>query len=41
LTWEKQLRDARRVINHPLNPRLFVESLLAPWMILRSAAGSY
>jgi DNA polymerase-3 subunit delta' len=41
LAWEKQLRDARRVVNHPLNPRLFAESLLAPWMALRSSAGAY
>jgi len=41
LAWEKQLSEARRVVNHPLNPRLFVESLLAPWMTLRAAAGSY
>lgn len=41
LAWEKQLRDARRVANHPLNPRLFVESLLVPWVVLCSTAGSH
>jgi DNA polymerase-3 subunit delta' len=35
LAWERLLREARRSVTHPLNPRLFAESLLAPYMALR------
>ncbi len=35
LAWEHQLRDAKRLAHHPLNPRLFAESLLAPMLAMR------
>jgi DNA polymerase-3 subunit delta' len=31
LQWERQLRRARREVNHPLNPSLFCQTLLTPW----------
>ncbi len=30
LAWEKSLREARRLMHHPLNPRLLAEHLLLP-----------
>jgi len=35
LSWEHQLREARRLAHHPLNARLFAESLLAPVLAMR------
>ncbi len=35
LAWERQLRDARRLANHPLNARLLAESLLVPGLAMR------
>lgn len=31
MQWERQLRRARREVNHPLNPSLFCQALLTPW----------
>lgn len=35
LSWEHQLREAQRLAHHPLNARLFAESLLAPVLAMR------
>ncbi len=35
LSWERQLREARRLAQHPLNARLFAESLLLPVLAMR------
>jgi DNA polymerase-3 subunit delta' len=35
LSWEHQLRDAQRLAQHPLNARLFAESLLVPVLAMR------
>ena len=35
LVWERQIRAARRLENHPLNPRLLAESLLLPALSMR------
>ncbi len=35
LAWERQLREARRLANHPLNARLLAESLLIPCLAMR------
>ncbi|MHB8353195.1 MAG: DNA polymerase III subunit delta' [Burkholderiales bacterium] len=35
LSWEHQLREARRLAQHPLNARLLAESLLVPMLAMR------
>lgn len=35
LDWEHRLRDAKRFVHHPLNPRLLAESLLGPLLAMR------
>jgi DNA polymerase-3 subunit delta' len=35
LSWERQLREAQRLAQHPLNARLFAESLLVPVLAMR------
>ncbi len=35
LSWEHQLREARRLAQHPLSARLLAESLLAPGLAMR------
>ncbi|MDE1941999.1 MAG: DNA polymerase III subunit delta' [Betaproteobacteria bacterium] len=35
LAWERTLRDAKRLVHHPLNPRLLAESLLVPLLAMR------
>ncbi|MBU6468546.1 MAG: DNA polymerase III subunit delta' [Betaproteobacteria bacterium] len=32
LMWEKQLKQAKKWVNHPLVPKLYIESLLIPWL---------
>ncbi|HQT80847.1 MAG: hypothetical protein B7Z60_02555 [Ferrovum sp. 37-45-19] len=34
LAWEKQLKQAKRSLRHPLVPKLLIESLLIPWLSL-------